>query len=302
MGRKIVKILSVLVILAGLGVFLYPMATKYLAQYKSEKVIRQFEIQAKESSEGVKKDASDSKMQELLQELQVYNQRLYEEGQSDLRDPFDYETSVIDLSKYGFSQNVIGTLWIPRMDVELPIYLGANAENMALGAGLLGETSVPIGGQNTNVVLAAHRGWKGIPMFRDIQMLQPGDKIQITTPWDTLVYRVCDLKIILPGDSDEILIQEGRELVTLLTCHPYTQNYQRYMVVAERSMEEAKTKEEDLQETPGIQSSANEDETDGAQFSNRQIWLEDYGVWIGFAVIAAGMLMLCVFSRRRTKK
>ena len=106
---------------------------------------------------------------------------------------------------------------------------------MAKGAALLGETSMPLGETNSNTVIAAHRGWKGIPMFQNIQQIQLGDKIQITTPWDVLIYRVCDLKIISPDDSREIFIQEGRELVTLLTCHPYTHNYQRYLVFAERS-------------------------------------------------------------------
>lgn len=325
--------------------FLYPTATKYLAQYESKKVIREFETQSEENREYENheyenheekvldeveiKETSNHKILELLQELQAYNERLYEEGQSSLQDPFDYETSSIDLTKYGFSQNVIGTLWIPRMEVELPIYLGASHENMALGAGLLGETSVPIGGKNTNVVIAAHRGWKGIPMFRDIQALQLGDKIQITTPWDTLIYRVCELKVILPGDSDEILIQEGRDLVTLLTCHPYTKNYQRYMVVAERSIEETSTKEEDLQEASetydeepravemmqedgttemikvdpaSIRPSIHEGEEDGAQFSNLQIWMEDYGVWIGFGIIVFVMFLLFLISRKRKRK
>lgn len=301
MRSRMIKFLGMLVILAGLGVFLYPMATKYLAQHESEKVIRELGAEIKETS--------NHKTQELLQELQIYNERLYEEGQSGLQDPFDYETSSIDLTEYGFSQNVIGTLWIPRMEVELPIYLGASHENMALGAGLLGETSMPIGGENTNVVIAAHRGWKGIPMFRDIQVLQSGDKIQITTPWDTLVYRVCEIKVILPGDSHEILIREGRDLVTLLTCHPYTENSQRYMVVAERSIEEAGTKEADLQEASktydeesGSAEMMQEDETEEEQFSNRQIWLEDYGVWIGLGIITVVMLTLYIFSRRKKSK
>ena len=60
-----------------------------------------------------------------------------------------------------------------------------------------------------------------------------GDKITLTTPWDTLVYRVCELKIIQPDDINAVLIQPGRDLLTLTTCHPYTQNTQRYLVIAE---------------------------------------------------------------------
>ena len=214
---------------------------------------------------------------------------------------------------------MIGVLWIPRLNEELPVYLGANASNMAKGAALMGQTSMPLGGVNTNAVIAAHRGWSGIPMFRNIQSIQIGDKIQITTPWETLIYRVCELKIISPDDTEEVLIREGRDLVTLLTCHPYTQNYQRYLVIAERSDEEPRTKEEDLAEAEGsYDSSAREvedvdgntilvdpsdispsflegTEAAGAGYSNLQIWMETYGIWIVFAaaVIIVSIAVMC---------
>jgi sortase A len=120
---------------------------------------------------------------------------------------------------------------------------------MAKGVAVLGETSLPVRGENTNVVIAGHRGYWGTAMFRDIQLIQIGDKITITTPWDTLIYRVCELKIITPDDTNAVLIQPGRQLLTLLTCHPYTQNYQRYLVFAELSDEEPEQdKKEDLAE------------------------------------------------------
>lgn len=264
-------------------------------------------------------EASASGLADLREALEAYNEELYETGQSGLRDPFSYETSSFDLTEYGFSQNVIGVLWIPRLNEELPVYLGANASNMAKGAALMGQTSMPLGGVNTNAVIAAHRGWSGIPMFRNIQSIQIGDKIQITTPWETLIYRVCELKIISPDDTEEVLIREGRDLVTLLTCHPYTQNYQRYLVIAERSDEEPRTKEEDLAEAEGsYDSSAREvedvdgntilvdpsdispsflegTEAAGAGYSNLQIWMETYGIWIVFAaaVIIVSIAVMC---------
>lgn len=372
MGRKIIRFFAFLMLLGGIGVFLYPAATKYLAEYESRKAIEEFQTEIETGYENggstnaggtspaenqtsdtenqysdgdsqssdedgqisdtdghdVYSQISGSRLEELRRDLQAYNEQLYCEGQSSLQDPFDYESPSFDLTQYGFSQNIIGTLWVPRMEIELPVYLGANHDTMAKGAGLLGQTSMPLGGENTNVVLAAHRGWKGIPMFRNIQSLQLGDKIQITTPWETLVYRVCELKIILPGDSDEILIQEGRDLVTLLTCHPYTQNYQRYLVVAERSEEEPVTREADLEEAEetyseeprivefisadgvyeelavdpaSIQPAAGEGSEAGAGYSNLQIWLEDYGVWIGFGIIIFLIVLMFLTGRRKRK-
>ena len=79
--------------------------------------------------------------------------------------------------------NVAAVIEIPRMDVELPVYLGATRENMERGAVQLGQTSLPVGGVNTNCVIAAHRGYRGIPMFRDIEALRPGDEVIVHNFW-----------------------------------------------------------------------------------------------------------------------
>ena len=72
------------------------------------------------------------------------------------------------------------------------------------------------------------------PMFRDIEMLEIGDEVKITNMWEELIYKVVETKIIRPDEISEVLIQEGRDLITLVTCHPYTKNYQRYVVYCER--------------------------------------------------------------------
>lgn len=96
------------------------------------------------------------------------------------------------------------------------------------------ETSYPIGGENTNCVLAAHRGSSRAAMFRDIELLEPGDRIYIENFREPLTYQVVETRVISPTDVQELLIQAGRDLVTLLTCHPYGHNYQRYVVFCER--------------------------------------------------------------------
>ena len=219
-------------------------------------------------------------------------------------------------------------LWIPRLDLELPVYLGASRENMAKGAALLGQTSMPLGGENTNTVLAAHRGYYGAEMLRNVQRIQVGDKIQLTTPWDTLIYRVAELKIIDPADISSVLIQPGRDLLTLSTCHPYTQNYQRYLVIAERDPDAAVTdKDTDLQEseatwdasprqvtmkTDGTTSIAEVEpqsitplpqegstESEGSAVSNLMIWLENNALWAGFVFIAACVGVLAIWQKHR---
>ncbi len=172
----------------------------------------------------------------LRDEMAWYNHSIWLEHQAGLSDPWAYEQPSFTLGEYGFEDEIFGVIQIPALNVTLPIYLGATHQHMNDGAAHLSQTSLPIGGTNTNCVIAAHNGWGGASYFRHIPDLQAGDEIIITNPWETLHYVVSESNIIEPNDIEEILIQDGRELVTLLTCYPYgTGGRQRYLVICERS-------------------------------------------------------------------
>ncbi len=337
MSGKIRNLLAVLLVLIGVGIFAYPKLTELYTSWQSRQAIAGLEqMRVVEQTQETSADAETaesteptlSEMDLLRQKLVEYNDRIYEEGQADFKDPFSYQAAPIDLTEYGFTENIIATIWIPRLDVELPVYLGATTDNMAKGVALLGETSLPVSGENTNVVIAGHRGWRGTPVFRDIQLIQIGDKITLTTPWETLVYRVCELEVILPNDTNEVLIQPGRQLLTLLTCHPYTQNYQRYLVRAELSDEEQKqSREEDLEEAEktfdasartvvsidengsqqqiqvepvSIQPVEEEGAENGASYSNQVILLEKYVPPVVLVLLA--LLLVFKLLRKRRKE
>ena len=173
---------------------------------------------------------------ELLAALQEYNRQLYAEKQSGLVDLAACQAPAADLTAYGIADEVFGVLEIPAMDLTMPIYLGASDEHLAAGAAVLGNTSAPIGGDNTNCVIAGHRGWRGADYFRRIDRLQVGDTVKLTNLWETLTYTVSDIQIILPHEVDKIKIQQGRDLLTLLTCHPYASGgRQRYVVYCEKT-------------------------------------------------------------------
>jgi len=139
------------------------------------------------------------------------------------------------LADYGLESEVFAVISIPALELEMPVFLGANYRHMADGAALLGQTSIPIGGKNTNCIIAGHRGWGGASYFRYVDKLQPGDEVIITNLWETLQYRVAEIQIIQPNEVEQILIKPGQELVTLLTCHPYASGgRQRYLVICER--------------------------------------------------------------------
>lgn len=252
MKNKIKKIFITIIFFIGLLIFIYPTASKIINNYLIQKTISNYKqdiakINVTDNDENQNKslevegEANNShtkeELDELFNKMQSYNENIFNEGQQKLLDPFSYELPSFDLLELGFKDNIIGYLTIPKMEIEIPIYLGATQENMKKGAVHLSQTSIPIGGNNTNSVIAAHRGMKSHPMFRDIENLSIGDEIKVTNMWDELIYKVVETKIISPDEVSEVLIQEGRDLITLITCHPYTKNYQRYVVYCERQKE-----------------------------------------------------------------
>lgn len=218
---------ALIVFLAGLGVFLYPIVSNWIYGRNVNEITTRFDSQIE----------GNAKLDELYEILKQENKRLYQEGQKDLVDPFSYQQPGIDLMEYGISDNIIGYVVIPKINETLPIHLGASEENMNLGATHLTQTSYPIGGRNTNTVIAAHRGYYRANMFRYLPNLQQGDLVYIRNFRETLVYRVSSTEIILPNEIDKVLIQPDRDMLTLFTCHPYGKNTYRFVVYCDRVQE-----------------------------------------------------------------
>lgn len=174
--------------------------------------------------------------EDLFLDMQEYNRQLYVSHQAALDRREAYQASGFDLTEYGLSDQIFGVIRIPKMELEMPLYLGASDENMSNGAAVLAQTSIPIGGENTNAVIAGHRSWNGYKYFLDIELLEIGDEVYFTNIWSTLTYKVAEIKIIHPNDIEAILIQNGRDMITLLTCHPYgSGGLYRYLVFCERA-------------------------------------------------------------------
>ena len=226
---------AVLLFFAGLLVLLYPVMNgarlENTSQEAAESFIDAFVVPVERPEE------TPRPYGELYSAMEEYNEKIYAEKQRGLSDPRAYEAAGIDLSAYGLEDGIIAVLSVPAMELEMPVYLGASYENMALGAAVLGQTSLPIGGSNTNCVIAGHRGWNGAAYFLNIDKLRVGDELSITNLWETLDYTVSKIRIIEPNDIDQILIQEGRELMTLMSCHPYASGGKyRYLVICERQL------------------------------------------------------------------
>ena len=248
--RKIVILIMLLIFAAGLGIMLYPSLQGAITDHRIIQEAHEFlekletiptkpEAEATEPTEPTEPTETEPVLYpELLNAMQSYNQQIWEEKQAGLCDPWSYEQPSFTLGDYGLEDEVFGVITLPRLQREMPLYLGATYKHMADGAAHLSQTSLPIGGENTNCVIAGHRGWGGASYFRYITELEAGDEVIITNLWGELRYTVTETKIIDPNDVEEILIQQDRELLTLLTCHPYASGGKyRYVVYCERNQE-----------------------------------------------------------------
>ncbi len=196
--RKLSFMLAALLAVAGICVMLWPVVTGHRLQADTDAAVQEFLVERNEP---------EKLYPELLADLQAYNRRIYAEKQSGLVDLEACEAPAADLSAYGIEDEIIGVLEIPAMELTMPVYLGASDGHLAAGAAVLGNTSAPIGGDNTNCVIAGHRGWKGADYFRHIDRLRVGDTVKLTNLWETLTYTVADIQIIQPHEVDKIKIQ-----------------------------------------------------------------------------------------------
>lgn len=248
MRRIFTKILGMLLISIGIGLYLYPDVQQWMTDWKTEQYIKEFNNkysinqnedgfddnitgEAQENFRTEKQPEIDdaSILEKLYQEILEYNNDIYENGQTDFKDAWSYVQSPVSLT--GLEDGRFGYIHIPSMDVTLPLYIGASNANMAKGAAIMGQTSIAVGGENTNSVIAGHRGWSTGSFFRDIEKVCIGDYVYITNPWKTLAYRVEAIDIIDPDNSDAVKIQEGKDMVTIVTCHPYmTRGKYRYLL------------------------------------------------------------------------
>lgn len=222
MGKKSVLLVVALTV-AGLCLLLCPVVSGHRLQADMSEAAQGFWEEARQP------------YSELLADLREYNEHIYAERQAGLSDAAACEEPAVEPRDYGVEDEVIGVLEITALELAMPVYLGASDSHLAAGAAVLGNTSAPIGGINTNCVIAGHRGWSGADYFRHIDRLQAGDTVTVTNLWEPLTYTVTDIQIIQPHEVEKIKIQPGRDLLTLITCHPYASGgRQRLVVYCER--------------------------------------------------------------------
>ena len=130
---------------------------------------------------------------------------------------------------------VMGSIRIPKISVDLPIYHGTSEQTLASGAGHLYGSSLPVGGKDTHAVITGHRGLVEASMFTRLDEMRVGDYFYIDVMGHTLGYMVDRITEIEPNDTSQLKITSGEDRVTLMTCTPYGVNTHRLLVSALRS-------------------------------------------------------------------
>lgn len=227
-GRRV--LVAVLALVLGVLCVAYPIVSNLIAQGRQREVIASY-------SEAVdNKDAEE--LANALAEAQSYNERL-RSSRTVVTDPFDEDADRVTDEDYENALNVngdgvMGYITIPAISVYLPIYHGTSDEVLEQGVGHLQGTSLPVGGESTHAVLSGHTGLPSMKVFDDLDQLEVGDYFVITVLGEDLAYEVTSIETVLPDETDSLAIQEGEDLVTLVTCTPYGVNTHRLLVHAER--------------------------------------------------------------------
>lgn len=211
--------------ISGLGMILYPSIANFVNSYTQSKAIATY-IELTE-------DLSNQKKDQLLKEAYSFNADLFKSSSS-FGSYSSYLQSkysgILDISGTG----IIGYINIPSIDVHLSIYHGTTSETLQVGIGHLEGSSLPVGGENTHSVLSGHTGLPSAKLFTDIDQLQEGDIFSIHVLDEVLTYEVDQVEIVLPDDMNLLSIEEGKDLVTLVTCTPYGVNSHRLLVRGHR--------------------------------------------------------------------
>lgn len=209
--KKIYLIVLILITIIALGVLTYPSISNYINNKYAVNTISKYQNQMNNTSQ--------DEINELIEKSIIYNKCISEGVKP--KDKFE--------EGYMF-----GYIEIPKIGVNLPIYEGASKEILKKGAGIIEETSIPIGGSNTHSVLAAHTGAVSQKFFTDIDQLKKGDLFFIHIFNRDLAYEVDDINIVKPNDTSKIHVYPNKDYVTLLTCYPYGISTDRLLVRGKR--------------------------------------------------------------------
>mgnify|MGYP002588271627 FL=1 len=231
MKKKAGNLVICIIFLAGLSLLLYPFVANQWNNYRQKQLISGYEqaVSEKEAAEGIDYDAERKKAED-------YNEALLP---CVLPDSFALaESSGVD-PVYMNTLNIagdemMGSVEIPKINIKIPIYHTTEEDVLNKGAGHLEGSSLPVGGANTHAVISAHRGLPSASLFTDLDQMKVGDHFLLHVLDEILCYEVDKISVVKPEDTSALAVEDGQDLVTLLTCTPYGVNTERLLVRGHR--------------------------------------------------------------------
>lgn len=230
MKRKISTFLFGLLFLIGFGILAYPTVSNQWNTYRQNQLISSYDdtIKSMKAEDFTSQWEKAEAFNATITQNNLYGD-VFGENDKDIKDTEYWK--VLNIADDG----VMGYLSIPKINIRLTIYHGTSEESLQTGIGHLNGTKLPIGGESTHSVLAAHRGLPSAKLFTDIDQLEAGDKFYIHVLDEVLAYKVDQILPMVDKDDHETLekalkIEEGKDQVTLFTCTPYGVNSHRLLV------------------------------------------------------------------------
>lgn len=280
--RIIIIILALLVMIAGILCAAYP----YIASIYAEQVRSEVQTHYEE----VLNTSNEEMLATLRAEAEEWNKQLFTGQISPLEPDTNGYYDTLQLP----NTSVIGTIRIPSIDINLPIYHSIADNILAKGVGHMPQSSLPVGGINTHSVLSAHSGMSNSPMFSNLELMEVGDIFYIDILGETLTYQVYEIQeYVDPADITTVQIQRDRDLCTLITCMPYGINSHRLLVHGER----IQTVEEPEETTPTATTSP--DKT----ASSKSVWNAQYLLSIIYgAVLACVMVFVAIIVHKTLRR
>lgn len=216
-----------IIFLVGFLLLLYPLISNMVHQRQQSDAVASYDSAVSNRSE--------EEIQEILNQATEYNNMLFQSNGA-IVDNMD--TSILSDESYNSLLNqangIMGSIEIPKIDVDLPIYHGTEDGVLSVGVGHIQGTSLPVGGENTHCVLSGHRGLPGSSLFTRLDEIKEGDLFFLSVMGETLAYKVYDIQVVDPDNTEVLEITAGKDDVSLVTCTPYGLNTHRLVVTGER--------------------------------------------------------------------
>lgn len=212
--------LLVLAFIMGILLLLYPTLSDYWNSIHQSRAITSY-------LEDVA-NIDDEDYEQVWKNAILYNGELAEKGNSWVLTAEEYEHYKEQLNVSG--SGVLGCVEIPKLEVFLPIYHGTDEAVLQRGVGHLEGSSLPTGGSNVHCVLSGHRGLPSAKLFTKLDEMEEGDTFMLRVLDKVLTYEVDQIRIVNPEDVSALVIEEDKDLCTLVTCTPYGINSHRLLV------------------------------------------------------------------------